>query len=231
MSKAVKVFDNISDLARDLAEKLQRISQKEVSIALSGGSTPARVYDEIVQKMLPLNWANIQVFWSDERCVAPDHHESNYLMTKNHLLNHIAIPEENIFRVKGEEEPQQESLRYGSLITSKVGTEAQFDLIILGMGSDGHTASIFPGEQHLWESKNLCEVGKNPETQQLRITFTGTLINKAKEVIFLVTGSSKSKVVGEIINESKEGHNYPAAWVHAEKITWYIDKEAASDIK
>ena len=233
-----KIFNNKEDVAQKFSAYLFSLLQDkdQIHVALSGGSTPKIVFDELASEYGDqVSWEKVHFYWGDERCVMPTDEQSNYKMTKDHLLSKIDIPEENIHRIKGEADPQEEALNYAALISQNLPTVngiPQFDLVILGMGDDGHTASIFPHQIGLWDSDELCEVATHPESGQLRITITGKLINNSAKVVFLVTGKNKSAKVREIIR--KEGHygSYPASLVapRSDVLIWYLDTEAASEI-
>lgn len=208
----------------------------EVAIALSGGSTPKVLFrllaDEYAEQ---IDWKNVQLFWGDERCVPASHEDSNYGMTQELLLRHIDIPLANIHRVRGEDDPEEEAQRYGEVIKEElpeVDGYPVFDLIILGMGADGHTASIFPHEKELLMAETVCAVATHPETGQKRITLTGPVINRAKRVVFLVTGSSKTNKVRQIIREEGAWSSYPAAHIRplSEKLDWFLDEAAALEL-
>ncbi len=229
----LKVHNNKQEVAKQfssiLVDKIE--TRKNLSIALSGGSTPKIVFDYLVGNFQYQDWSNVHLFWGDERCVPPDHEESNYKMTADHLLNHIVIPEENIHRIKGEDDPEKEATRYGSVLNVSLPKNKgvpQFDLVILGMGSDGHTASIFPHEIELWDAKPNCAVAIHPDSGQRRVSLTGKVINNAKEVAFLVTGEDKQEKVTEILSKSEVSKNYPAALVNPEssKLYWFLDEAA-----
>ena len=233
-----KIYDTKNELATEFCEFLEDLSftGDDLHIALSGGSTPKIVFDVLAKDFKQrIDWSKIHLYWGDERCVPPDDSESNYKMTKEHLLDHIAIPEENIHRIEGEAIPFIEKDRYSKLLEEKLPIAygvPQFDLVILGMGDDGHTASVFPHEIHLWDSDDFCEVGTHPQNQQNRITLTGKLINQAKIVAFLVTGSNKADKVSQILHK-KEGHEkYPASLVAPAtgKMYWFLDNAAAEGI-
>lgn len=220
-------------LAKTLAEKLQNSKDQKVNIALSGGSTPFIMFDALETNFGDsINWDNIHFFWVDERCVEPTSNESNYGNTKKTLFDKIDIPEENIHRVLGEEDPAKEALRYSKEIDDHVSMKnslPQFDIILLGMGDDGHTASIFPPEIELLKAKENAVVGKNPYSGQLRITLTGTIINNAAQIIFLVTGASKAPILEQIVNKKNDYLKFPAAHISTlmEQTEWYLDKDAA----
>lgn len=228
------IFDDKAALAEHFGQLLLQMSQEKekVYIALSGGSTPKAIFDHLAenyQKQLP--WERLYFFWGDERCVAPDHADSNYGMTKTHLFDKVPLPADNIFRVKGELEPTKAAEDYEIQIDRSLPQENNlpaFDLMLLGMGDDGHTASIFPHEMALWNSPLLCEVATHPESGQKRVTLTGKVINNARHILFLVTGSNKAEKAQEIIKQSGQWHNYPAARTSADKTTWLLDKDAAA---
>ena len=231
----LKVFSNKEEVAQNFSAFLFSLLQDkdEVHVALSGGSTPKIVFDELASSYRDkISWENVHFYWGDERCVPPTDEQSNYRMTKDHLLSKIDIPEVNVHRIKGEVDPVEEAQNYADeLISNLPSTNGipQFDLVILGMGDDGHTASVFPHQIKLWDSDKLCEVATHPDTGQLRITITGKLINHAAKVVFLVTGESKSQKVHEIISKEGEYTSYPASLVNpaSGELTWFLDKAAA----
>lgn len=226
-----EVADNFSKYLADFIG-----DRNEVHIALSGGSTPKIVFDELAARYADIiDWKKVHFYWGDERCVPPTDEDSNYKMTVQHLLSKIKIPAGNIHRIKGENEPEYEAERYTKLLEEQIpghDRTPQFDLIILGMGDDGHTASIFPHELQLWNSKKLCEVAVHPGTGQQRITITGKVINNAHEVAFLVTGKSKAERVKEIVNKKGDFEKYPAHLVAPKSgnLAWFLDVAAASQI-
>jgi len=210
-------------------------SNKTTHIALSGGSTPKVVFDYMAEHYKDVDWSTVHLYWGDERCVPPTDNESNYKMTVEHLLSKINIPKDNIHRVHGEDVPELEAGRYGKVLEEELPIAnyiPQFDLVILGLGDDGHTASIFPHEIDLWGSKNTCEVAIHPDSGQRRITITGKLINNAKTVAFLVTGSSKAEKVRTIITKEAGHDSYPASLVvpTSGDLIWFLDEEAAAQI-
>lgn len=233
----LKIYSTKLDVARHFSEYLKILieSSPSVHIALSGGSTPKVVFDELATNYSnAIDWSNVYFYWGDERCVAPTHGDSNYGMAVDHLLSKIDIPKRNIHRIHGENNPAEEAIRYGRILEKELpnaNDTPQFDLVILGLGDDGHTASIFPHEIALWDSEENCEVATHPDSGQQRITFTGKVINNAKEVAFLVTGGNKAQKVKEIINQDGGFKSYPAALVSplSEKLIWFLDKEAAKE--
>ncbi|WP_296705895.1 6-phosphogluconolactonase [Algoriphagus sp.] len=234
----ISVFSSKESLAEEFAYILKEMSDtgEKIHVALSGGSTPKVIFDYIAEELgEDILWDNINFYWGDERCVPPSDSESNYKMTVDHLLSKIDMPDENIFRVIGENDPQEEAIRYSEVLEDElplVNGIPQFDLVMLGMGDDGHTVSIFPESIDLWNSKENCVVAVHPVSGQKRVTITGRIVNNAKAVAFLVTGANKSEKVQEIVMLEGDFEKYPASLVKptSEDLTWYLDKEAAKDL-
>lgn len=227
------IFDNKQKLSHYFGEYLlQATKQKpDLTIALSGGSTPRAIFDVLVKDYAKsIDWTKIRFFWGDERCVAPEHPESNFGMTREHLFDHVKTRAINIFRVKGELHPDEAVADYISTIEENVPYNnglPQFDIMLLGMGDDGHTASIFPHQIDLWESNNICELAQHPESGQYRVSLTGKVINNSRQIFFLVTGDNKAEKVDEIINHKGNYKQYPACLVDIHKTEWLLDQAAA----
>ncbi len=232
----VKIYRSKQEVAEQFSKYfVELIADKTVfHVALSGGSTPKIVFDVLAADYGDkIDWSKIHFYWGDERCVPPNDDQSNYKMTVEHLFSKIEVPKDNIHRILGESDPNTEAMRYANLLEinlDRVEGLPQFDLVILGMGDDGHTASIFPHEIGLWEAEDHCVVATHPDSGQKRVSINGKVINTAKEVAFLVTGAGKAEKIDEIHNQ-KEGHEqYPASLVNPDsgKLVWFIDDEAAS---
>jgi 6-phosphogluconolactonase len=238
MEKLIRIFKSIDELSQFFAEKLA-ISVNETpagsffSIVLSGGSTPRLVFNYLAANFRDsIDWQKVQVFWGDERCVPPESDESNFRMAKESLLEHVPIPAKNIFRIRGEADPFVEADRYSELVRQQlpsVDKIPRFDFLMLGLGEDGHTASIFPGSLDLFSSDLLFEATQNPYSKQKRITATGKVINHSKTVIFLVTGESKAEMVARIIERKEGWEQLPASMVHPEngELIWLMNDKAA----
>ena len=232
----INTYQSKQEVAAQFSEWLSELiasSDNPVHIALSGGSTPKIVFEELVRKYSGIDWSRVHLYWGDERCVPPGDADSNYGMTAVLLLSKIGIPGENIHRIKGENDPGEEAGRYGALLEEKLPEGnglPRFNLVILGMGDDGHTASVFPHEIDLWDSEQNCEVAVHPDTGQKRITITGKLVNNAEVVAFLVTGSGKAEKVREIINQEGGYATYPASLVAPASgaLYWFMDAAAAN---
>ncbi len=231
----IKIFGTKKELAlyfgKLIYEKTEKLSH--INIALSGGSTPKAIFDVMAQTYYhKIDWTKVFLFWGDERCVPPDHEDSNYKMTKEHLLDKVPIPDKNIFRVLGELSVEEATEDYIGTLTHNLPCTKDntpiFDMIILGMGDDGHTASIFPHEITLWHNAKVCVTATHPESGQKRVSLTGKVINAAKEIFFLVTGDTKADKIDEIINKKENYQKYPASLV--KNPTWLLDKDAAAKI-
>ena len=242
MTSNIHIFNTSEETARAVSELiLSKAKEKTkhsnpLNIALSGGNTPKLLFELLVNEYEDkIPWHFVRLFWVDERCVPPTHPESNFGMTYESLLKNVPIPDNNIFRIIGEDDPEKEAKRYQELLKTQLPSNKsvpQFDLILLGMGDDGHTASIFPNNLGLLYSDQFVETSSYPVTGQKRITLTGTTINQAEEVVFLIIGSSKAEVLSQITNHKQEFKNYPASYVHSQNgvAQFYLDKSAASKI-
>jgi len=227
--KAAEIFLNLSQSSLPSKERL--------AVALSGGSTPRRFYRLLGSDPYrnQVEWHRIHFFWVDERCVPKEYEESNFKTVYDPLLSRVPVPEENIHRIRGEEGPEEAAREYDDAIKAFFGgTEIPvFDLIILGMGEDGHTASLFPGSEALREKKRLAVPVYKGGQEIHRVTLTFPVLNNASQVLFLVSGRSKSKVLAEIFEGGDNRNRYPAGLVapaHG-KITWLIDREAAEKLR
>ncbi len=234
----IHIFENpklqaiaLADNFRDMIIEKTRI-QSEINIAVSGGNTPEIFFNILTQSHSRLPWENIHIFWVDERCVPAEDPESNYGMTRKSLLDKIDIPKKNIHRILGEEDPDTEAKRYSKEIKLKVfsdNTWPVFDWILLGLGEDGHTASLFPGSAVLENTKSISAVAFHPQTGQRRITLTLPVLNHAKRIIYLVSGQSKAQRIYHILKSENNHPNIPAARVKPVNgiIEWFLDKDAA----
>jgi len=235
MKDKIRIFETPEKLAEAFAEYFSaRVSESDrYNIALSGGTTPKIIFQVLAEQYKDkIDWAKVHFYWGDERCVAPESDESNYGMTKSVLFDKIYIPQENIHRIIGEGTSEKEAERYSDLLKKNLPSQngfPQFDFIMLGLGEDGHTASIFPDRLDLFESDVICEAVEKPVTLQKRITITGNVINNSKVTAFFVTGVSKSKIINSILKENKN-KQFPASFVdpkHGE-LLWFLDSQAAS---
>jgi len=233
----IHISKDIEHLVKRFTEFLEIqivVMERPFHVALSGGNTPKVWFDYLAnQNSVKIPWEKIHFYWGDERCVPPDDPESNYGMTKLHLFDHVPVPENNIHRICGECVPKEAAMAYSKFLSESLPADElpQFDLVILGMGDDGHTASIFPYEIDLWNSDDFCVVATHPVSGQRRISLSGKLINNALQVAFLVTGLAKADKVNAILSESSEYTKYPASLVKSKYTHWFLDENASSLLK
>jgi len=226
---------NIYKTKEELSDKLSNYIIKNhinSSIAISGGSSPKILFKTLSEKLKIKINIDTKFFWVDERCVSPDSEESNYKMTKENLFRYNIFKPENIFRIKGENDPEKELVEYNRILKKNLKLEnniPKFDLIILGLGEDGHTASLFPHEFLKFRNKEECLIATHPNSGQKRISLSEKIINNANEVIFYVPGSGKKYVVDEIINKRGNFNSYPASYIKpvSGKLSWYLDFDAS----
>jgi 6-phosphogluconolactonase len=240
LNRTFRIFKTPFDLAKAFAQELVNNinaaaeKQSSFTIALSGGNTPALLYSVLAEKYgSSVDWSIVHFFWGDERCVPPDDPESNFWMVFVKLLSKIDIPLQNIHRIAGENIPEIEAERYSEEIlrnTRIFNDLPVFDHIVLGMGNDGHTVSVFPSNKELLFSDKLCDVTSHPVTRKKRVTITGKVINNSDAVTFLVTGHSKARTVERLF---KKESDFPASFImplHG-KLEWLLDKEAGKYIQ
>ncbi len=225
-----KIFDTAQHAVEQIAQEFVQYSKQNrvVHISLSGGSTPKLLFKTLAQEPFKseVRWENLHFWWGDDRMVEPNNPESNYGEVKKLLFDHIRIPTENIHRIRGEENVEQELARFSQELAACV-PNLEFDWIILGMGNDGHTASLFP-HQTDFDDQNVAVIAKHPETGQIRISKTAKLIEQAKRITYLVTGEAKADILKEIQTALPENLPYPAAKIKAKNgvTEWYLDKAA-----
>lgn len=235
-------FTTAREAALALAELiLSRLKQsiklsKPLNVAVSGGNTPKILFDILAEKYTEkMPWKFLRLFWVDERCVPPTSDESNFGMMYKSLLQHVDLPSNNIFRMEVEKNSEAELAHYTEILNRQLPEKdgiPLFDLVLLGIGNDGHTASIFPNTMELLDSNDFVALSEHPESGQKRITLTAKTICNADEIVFFVTGNDKAKILAEIIDEKKSSKKYPAAHITNNKgqAIFFLDKEAAKEI-
>ena len=248
MSSKLKVTYCIEPDAASLAERAvehliadvkQAVAQRgRARIALSGGSTPKAAFQiladpkQVWRNSMP--WDKLDIFWVDERCVPPDHPESNYRMTRETLLDHVPLKPEQIHRMEGELDPQVAASRYESLLRNSFRLEGaespRFDVIALGMGDDGHTASLFPYTEAIHEMGRLVTANHVPQKDTWRITLTWPVINHADSVFFLIGGAEKAQRIHEVFMGPRDPERLPSQliWPSGGILTLILDKAAAA---
>ncbi len=216
--------------------KIAQDSKGRFTLAVSGGSTPLRLFELLGTSFRKdIDWERVEIFWADERCVPPDHKDSNYKGAHDSLLSRVDIPPENVHRIKGEMPPEEGAGEYGEELLRCFGNSGlpAFDLVILGVGQDGHTASLFPDAASLSEEKRFAIPVYVEKLQSWRITLTLPVLNNAAAILFLVTGRKKAGILREIFENREKNPEYPVSLiqpVHGEAI-WLVDREASSQLK
>ena len=226
--------DVFEEAARFVADVAQHCSdtQGRFTIALSGGSTPRRLYRLLATSPIAdaMAWDRWHIFWGDERCVPPDHEDSNYRMARETLLSHIPVPDNQVHRMRGEDVPHEAAEEYETLVRDVFQAAApSFDLILLGIGDDGHTASLFPNSRALEEQDRLIVANWAPSLQAYRITFTLPLINAARTIAFLDIDESKAAVLRSVLDPRLGEDQPPAASVRSSmgSVHWFLTDNAA----
>ena len=239
-STEVKIYKNPRKVSKAIAKEIKNLALQAgsdlLNIAVSGGNTPEILFAVLIEKyknIIP--WEKIHFWWVDERCVPPDDDDSNYKLANELLFSLINIPGKNIHRIKGENDPEEEALHYSSEIRKNLPETRGiyvFDLIILGMGEDGHTASIFPDNLGLIDDKRLCAVARHPSSDIKRVTLTGSVLKNARRIFFMITGKNKAGRVSEIMNNEETAKLLPAYYIEPAcgTLIWFIDEAAASQI-
>ncbi len=228
--------------ARHFAEKIERAVAKRgvARIAISGGSTPQAAFSLLADPSQPfantVPWDKVHLYWVDERCVPPDHPESNYGVCKRLLLDHVAIPAANVYRMEGELDPEKGASRYESVLRNSMKLEGAespaFDLLLLGMGDDGHTASLFPHTEGLEAIGRLCIANHVPQKDTWRITLTWPVINQAAEVVFEIGGAPKAERVGEVFTGPRDPERLPSQLIRPAngRLMLQVDEGAAAKL-
>lgn len=230
-TRAARIF---SDCARNAVAK-----KNSFAVALSGGSTPRQLFellaDETREFREQIRWQQCHFFWTDERPVAPDHPDSNYRMTWDAMLRHVAVPETNIHRIQGEKPAEDAASDYEKELRMffrlKDDECPAFDLILLGLGEDGHTASIFPGTEVQSETRRLVAAPWVPKLNSHRITLTLPVLNNAATTVFLVSGEKKSTILHDVL-EGKPA-TFPAQLIRpiSGELVWLADSAAAGKLR
>jgi 6-phosphogluconolactonase len=225
-------------LRRFVAAAEYAIAAKGVfNVALSGGHTPERLFrllakGEPTANPWPFDWSKVQIYFVDERCVPPQHEESNYRMTNDTLLAHIPISRENIHRMRGEIDPNEAAKEYGLMLKDRFATDdVGMDLLLLGMGEDGHTASLFPHTAAVNETKHRCVANyaeKSTTGKSWRITLTAPFINRSAEIMVLIEGENKAQALHEVLDGPRDPQRLPAQLIgpRSGKLVWLVDEAA-----
>lgn len=229
-----RVAEEFVSLAKDKADKASKTG--DFTVALAGGSTPKNLYSmltstEFVQR---ISWPQVYLFWGDERCVPPAHAESNYRMANESLISRVPIPPGNVYRMEGEGEPEASASRYEATLKRVFQLSdkevPRFDLVLLGLGDDGHTASLFPDSEAIQETERLVTAVYVEKLKSYRLTLTFPVLNHAAHVFFLVAGKGKAKILREVLFGGDETESTPARRIMPDngRILWFVDRSAAS---
>jgi 6-phosphogluconolactonase len=238
----IVILDDAPALYAHAAEEIAHFAGEavcthgEFTLCLSGGSTPAATYEMLGSKFhFSIDWKEVQFFWGDERCVPPEDPACNYAMTVRTLLSKLALKPSQVHRVLGEQPPAEAARVYEAELRSHFGLGdgefPRFDVVLLGLGENSHTASLFPGSAALHESERLAlAVDVDDPIQRHRVTVTPPVINNASRVMFLVAGASKAQAVWNILKGPRDIDKFPAQVVAPEhgELIWLLDKAAAS---
>ena len=241
-----QVYPSVEEMAmasaRHFAARVeQAVATRGVArVAISGGSTPQATFrllaDPIQPFLATIPWDKLFLYWVDERCVGPDDPESNYGVARDLLLSKVPIPEANIFRMEGELDPEEAANRYESYLRNSMKLEGAespaFDLITLGMGDDGHTASLFPHTEAIDEIGRLCVANHVPQKDTWRLTLTWPVINQGAEVVFEVAGSKKTNVLAEVLTGPRDLERLPSQLIRPAngKLLFLLDEIAAAKL-
>ena len=240
---AVLIFDDLESLSRVAAERFSMLAREAVAargrflVALSGGSTPKKLYALLAD--LPylekVPWEQTFFFWGDERCVPPDHEGSNYYQARRSFLERVPAPAENVYRIRGELPPQEAAHEYAQRLRQCArpsgGLWPRFDLVLLGMGADGHTASLFPGPITGAEltAPALAVTAHYEGRPAHRVSLTPVVFNAARQIMFLVSGETKAAALFDALNAPDDPERVPTQRIRplAGQTTWFVDREAA----
>jgi 6-phosphogluconolactonase len=241
----VECFSDRGEMLRVEAERVVARAIDAVArrgcflFCLAGGDTPKPLYEFLASAPFArrIEWPRVHVFWGDERCVPPDQPASNYRMAREALLDHVPLPPTNIHRIRGEDEPSEAAAAYEELLGGFFGSHGtsattSFDLLLLGMGADGHTASLFPGGAAAQETRRWVVASPGPQPESWRISLTPVLLNAAENVTFLVSGANKAERLKDVL-EGGPPDVLPAQLIRPTHggLHWMIDAAAAARLQ
>jgi 6-phosphogluconolactonase len=245
VEREVVVLPDLDAVSEEAAQRFVAIAETAVetsgrcTVALAGGSTPERLYRLLASEKYrhAVPWPSLFVFFGDERCVPPDSSESNYRMAREALLNHVPVMPDQVFRMEGERYPQSAAMTYALRIADtfslNAGAVPRFDLILLGMGPDGHTASLFPHTHALREVDTTVTANHLEQLNTWRLTLTYPVLDAAAHVIFLIGGTEKAHAVAQVLEGTFDPEDYPSQGVLVPNgtLTFLLDAAAASELR
>ncbi len=237
--RRLEILDTPAQLARRAADEFVSAVERATAagtrcaVALSGGTTPRAMLQQLVARAL--DWSRVHLFWSDERCVPPDDPASNYGMADHALLANVTLPAGNVHRMRGELAPEAGADDYESQLAAFFAGPPHFDLLYLGLGPDGHTASLFPGTPALHATSRSCVANRvdGPVASPWRLTLTYGAINASRRVVFLVEGSEKAEILATVLRGKKDVERYPAQGIApvGGDLLWLADAAAARTMR
>jgi 6-phosphogluconolactonase len=206
--------------------------RRRFSVALAGGSTPRATYEILAQQMAArVDWGAVEVFFGDERCVPPDDKDSNYRMAREALLDHVPLGADRVHRMLGERPPEEAAASYAEVLTRVLGAEARLDLIMLGMGPDGHTASLFPGTAALEERAKKVVANHVAKLDTWRLTLSAPEINLGHEVLIVTCGDEKADALAQVFHAPQGTVPIQLVRPLSGQVTWLVDKKAAAKLR
>jgi 6-phosphogluconolactonase len=248
----IQSFPTADALADAVAHHIAACAREAIStrgrfiVALSGGSTPRAAYSRLAtrdSRLMPDDWGLTtddwhltHILWGDERCVPPDDPRSNYRMAKEVLLDRVPIPAEQIHRIRGEDEPERAARDYERELHSLLGSRAApagLDLVLLGLGEDGHTASLFPGQPSVHETERWAVAVLAPDRKLWRVTLTPAILNQASDITFVVSGANKAQTLQRVLEQPSDPDALPAQAIRPihGRVTWMVDQAAAGRLE
>jgi 6-phosphogluconolactonase len=238
-SPDIKIFPDANAIAREAAERIVKLSEDAIeargrfSIALAGGSTPKTLFALLASPefVTRLDWPAIDLFFGDERCVPPDHKDSNYRMAHETMISKVPIPLDNVYRIRGEIDPEEAAKEYGLMLKEHFG-DGGLDLALLGMGDDGHTLSLFPGTKAVTETEHrvVANYAENSTTgKSWRVTMTAPFMNQSRNILVMLTGAAKADRLKEVLEGPHDPERLPIQLIQPVNgtMSWLIDVGAA----
>ena len=242
MTTELRIFDNLEELSQYAAKQFAQQAAKSISergqflVALNGGSTPTRLFQLLATDFRDkVDWSKTHVFWGDERSVSPDDPESSFGQARESLLSHVPIPDSNIHRIQGELGSAEASKEYSETLKNFASFPSdvpRFDLVYLGMGEDGHTASLFPGSPLNVSEPTMPVTAHYQDRPANRVTLTPIVFNSARMVAFMATGEKKANTLAEVLSDRYNPEQYPAQRIDPKdgKLIWLVDEAAGSEL-
>lgn len=242
-ARIIRIFPDVEALSKAAAVELVRCADGAIAargrftVALSGGSTPKHLYQMLTTEPYrsQIDWGRVEIFWGDERCVPPEHHDSNYQMAREAMLAQLPIPAGRVHRMEAERSDRAAAARDYEAVLARIfgvasgGEPPALDLILLGMGPDGHTASLFPHTQALDETQRWIVPNHVPQLNTERMTLTRPILNRGREVLFLVAGADKADRLAEVLAGPADPKRLPAQSIQSDgQLLWFVESDAAA---